>query len=236
MNFDLEELKMKMFDHASIKKAIRVHEKRYTHNNFSPVVAEQYCEFMCLKILEGDFAAAAAKLSPGVKIDSFWHIHLLDTAGYREFFRDVFPPLGPIVHHDAEKSYDDDKEIEKREKKTKEVYQSVFKKKCPFFIGLPLSGNNRISDAIVPAPKVVVIRNPFTVFVRTLTGAVLKLDIGAENTILDLQCLIRMKEGIPEEKQRIIFNGHQLEIERNLADYGISNKSTIQVVLRMCGC
>jgi len=70
-----------MLEHASIKKAIRVYQKRKKH--YDPQkVAEQYCEFMCLKILQGDFAAATAKLSPGGKVDSFWHIHLLDTAGY----------------------------------------------------------------------------------------------------------------------------------------------------------
>ena len=70
-----------MLEHASIKKAIRVYQKRKTQND-PQTVAEQYCEFMCLKILQGDFAAATAKLSPGGKVDSFWHTHLLDTAGY----------------------------------------------------------------------------------------------------------------------------------------------------------
>jgi hypothetical protein len=70
-----------MLEHASIKKAIRVYQNRTKHYN-PQKVAEQYCEFMCLKILQGDFAAATAKLSPGGKVDSFWHIHLLDTAGY----------------------------------------------------------------------------------------------------------------------------------------------------------
>jgi hypothetical protein len=38
---------------------------------------------MCLKILSGGFSASAAQLSPGGEIDAFWHIHVLDTLGYR---------------------------------------------------------------------------------------------------------------------------------------------------------
>jgi hypothetical protein len=39
----------------------------------------------------------------------------------REFFLHVFPPLGPVVHHDLLKSDDSDEEIESRQNKTKEV-------------------------------------------------------------------------------------------------------------------
>lgn len=80
-----------MLEHESIKKAIRV----YTHSETLGVwggsasslwegssVAREYCEFMALKILSGDFSAVDAKLSPGGVVDEFWHCHLLDTVGY----------------------------------------------------------------------------------------------------------------------------------------------------------
>lgn len=70
-----------MLEHESIKKARRIYDKK-NRAHYSDEVAEQYCEFMCLKILSGDFSAATAKLSPGGKIDAFWHAHLLDTEGY----------------------------------------------------------------------------------------------------------------------------------------------------------
>jgi hypothetical protein len=70
-----------MLEHASIKKAKRVYDKREKAHD-SDEVAVHYCEFMCLKILSGDFSAADAELSPGGKVDAFWHAHLLDTKGY----------------------------------------------------------------------------------------------------------------------------------------------------------
>jgi hypothetical protein len=78
---NVEDLKEAMLDHASIEKAKRVYDKREKAHD-SDEVADYYCEFMCLKILSGDFSAKAPKLSPGGKIDAFWHAHVLDTEGY----------------------------------------------------------------------------------------------------------------------------------------------------------
>ena len=70
-----------MLAHESIKKATRVFKETGTSFD-ADEIAEQYCEFMALKVLSGDFSAADAKLSPGGAIDAFWHSHILDTVGY----------------------------------------------------------------------------------------------------------------------------------------------------------
>ncbi|KAL7540364.1 hypothetical protein ACHAXR_010056 [Thalassiosira sp. AJA248-18] len=117
---DAMDMMERMLDHDSIAKAIRVykqHKKPYDAEQ----IANEYCEFMTLKILSGDFSADDAKLSPGGAIDDFWHFHILDTVGYIAFFKAAFPPLGPMVNHDAEKSQDDEDEIKARQEKTKEV-------------------------------------------------------------------------------------------------------------------
>ena len=112
-------LKQKMLSHDSIAKAKKVYANQM---GSSPVkIAEWYCEFMALKIMQGDYDASVATLSPGGIVDEFWHAHCLDTAGYANFFKDVNPPGGEMVHHDALKSQDSDEMIEKRQEKTRAV-------------------------------------------------------------------------------------------------------------------
>jgi hypothetical protein len=38
-----------------------------------------------------------------------------------EFFAAVYPPLGPVVQHDAENADDEEEEIEARQNKTREA-------------------------------------------------------------------------------------------------------------------
>ena len=112
-------LKQKMLSHDSIAKAKKVYANQM---GSSPVkIAEWYCEFMALKIMQGDYDASVATLSPGGIVDEFWHAHCLDTAGYANFFKDVNPPGGEMVHHDALNIQDSDEMIEKRQEKTRAV-------------------------------------------------------------------------------------------------------------------
>jgi large subunit ribosomal protein L40e len=73
------------------------------------------------------------------------------------------------------------------------------------------------------------------IFVKTLTGKTITLDVEPSDEIAVVKEKIQYKEGIPPEQQKLIFAGALLKDSQTLAQYNIQKEATIHMILRLRG-
>jgi ubiquitin C len=105
--------------------------------------------------------------------------------------------------------------------------------------GTPMDNHKRIGYYSIPNNAIIDIElrdYELMVFIKTLTGQTITVRVTPRDTVGDVKQKIFEQEGIPVDRQRMIFVGEQLNDNHRLLDYRIEHESAVHLVFRSGLC
>lgn len=73
------------------------------------------------------------------------------------------------------------------------------------------------------------------IFITTVSGRVLVLEVAVDTTVKQLKQAIQVKNGILVHLQSLVYGAKPLVDEMTLGDYGVMENATVFLVLRLPG-
>ena len=77
------------------------------------------------------------------------------------------------------------------------------------------------------------VNSSMQIFIKTLNGKTISLDVDSLDTVQTVKCKIQPKEGISVYQHKLIHSGRQLEDGRTLSDYRIQKQSTLHLIIQL---
>ena len=127
----------------------------------------------------------------------------------------------------------------------RKVYKEMFGKECNWLSDVSGVTEDLVGEQIKENQKQQTRRSkydrqqpaPVRIFVKTLTGKTIPLNVKLTDTVWSVKLKIQDAEGFPVELQKgLIFFGKRLEDGRILNDYNIQEGSFIHLVPTLRGC